>query len=304
MAVNLARSFLRWHRESDILFCLATDQPEVVPADVRSRVRILDVGHLKHITGFSIKLYLDELAATPHTLFIDADCLVYGRLEPVFERFKGRAVSAIGDTLQEGAFFCDVHEIIRKMSLSYLPRFVGGIYYLEKNEISRRVFEYARTLLPQYDNLGLVRLRGKENEEPLLAIAMATFGETPIEEDGSIKADRMFYTYYAANVLIGKARLWNNDNSYPANAYFRISESRPIIVHYNSNFAENFEYYAECKRLYLSVVYKLPNRLINFISKVRYELPGKSVGSLKDIARPYYRALFGIRSIKESNRSD
>jgi hypothetical protein len=301
MAVNLARSFLRWHSGSDILFCLATDQPEAVPADVRPRIRVVDTRHLKQMTGFSIKLYIDQLAQTQYTLFIDADCLVYGRLEPVFDKFKGHSVSAIGDVQTEGEFFCNVSRTMQQLSLPYLPRFVGGIYYLEKNDTSRHVFDYARTLLPQYDALNLVRLRGKENEEPLVAIAMAAHGQRPIAEDGSIKADRMFFHHCSTNVRRGKARLWNQD-AFPPGAYYQIREAVPVVVHYNNDFAENYEYLSEVSRLHFTGVRAWPGLLVEPLVAARYTLPGKATQLLKNRLRTYYRMVFGVRKVKQIKR--
>jgi hypothetical protein len=301
MAINLARSFLKWHTQSDIRFCLATDQPEAIPADVSSKVQLIDTRHLKQITGFSIKLYIDQLAQTKYTLFIDADCLIYGRLEQVFDKFYGRAVSAIGDVQTDGEFFCNVSEIIAKLSIPYLPRFVGGIYYLEKNEKSQRIFEYARNLLPFYNALGLVRLRGKENEEPLLAISMAVHGQLPIAEDGSIKADRMFFRACAVNMLKGKAKLWNN-KGFPDRAYYQIREATPVVVHYNNDFAENFEYFSEASRLYFAVAKSWPDLLIVPIVNIRYTIPGKAIQALKNRIRVYYRMVFGVRRIKQLKR--
>ena len=83
----------------------------------------------------------------------------FGSLESVFDQFKGNSVSAIGDTLTEGDFFCDVASVLKKLRLSYMPRFVGGIYYIEKNDISSKVFDYARSLLLRYDDLSLIRLK-------------------------------------------------------------------------------------------------------------------------------------------------
>jgi hypothetical protein len=301
MAINLARSFLRWHQESDIIFCLATDRPELVPVEVYASIWVIDTKHLQHMEGFSIKLYIDQLALTPNTLFIDADCLIYGSLEPVFEKFKGQAVSAIGDIQTEGEFFCNVSCIIHKLSLPYLPRFVGGIYYLEKNATSQLIFEQARSLISQYDDLRLVRLRGKENEEPLLAIAMAMYGQQPIPEDGSIKADRMFFNYCTSNVIVGKAILFNRE-AFPTNAYYKIKEATPVVVHYNNDFTENFEYLSDVCRLYFYSRKACPRMLIEPLVAICYTIPGKTTMFFKKHLRVYYRKVFGVRKIKQIKR--
>ena len=67
-----------------------------------------------------------------------------------------------------------------------MPRFNGGIYYLEPGPTCTAVYEAARQLLPRYDELGFVRLRGSENDEVLMASALAIHGIAPLVEDGLI----------------------------------------------------------------------------------------------------------------------
>jgi len=43
MAVNLARSFLWWHKNSNIQFQLVTDQPAFIPADIKNQIKIIKI---------------------------------------------------------------------------------------------------------------------------------------------------------------------------------------------------------------------------------------------------------------------
>lgn len=301
LAVNLARSFLYHHPHSDIKFWMVTDGKQHIPDDVLQKIKVLEIKPGEYGKGFSTKLYLDQFAQTQQTLFIDADCLVYGDLGFVFDRFEGRAISAIGDNINEGEFFCDVNQVVTKLGLNYMPRFVGGVYYLEKGETSTQVFSKARDLLSQYDDIGLIRLRGVENEEPLVALAMSASGEKAIPEDGSIKADRMFFHMIDTNILSGKARLWNkgkNENQ----RYYPIASSNPVIVHFNASFAEGFEYQSEVIRLILSFRYNIPHVLANMVAFGTTTLPGLLKSNVKNVLRPLYHFLFGHRKIKSSKR--
>src|SRR5436190_21376165 len=77
LALNLARSFLFWHRNSEIRFWIATDQPcELDPSLEQVGLIRLKPGQLPQ--GFSSKLHLDTLAPARQTLFVDADCLCFG----------------------------------------------------------------------------------------------------------------------------------------------------------------------------------------------------------------------------------
>jgi hypothetical protein len=163
MAINLARSFKWWHRNSSIRFVLATDQKQLIPPDLQD-VEIIELKPGQYGHGFSPKLHLDKVAPAPKTLFVDADCLCVGSLESTFDRFAERPVSVVGTTISEGEWFGNVAAICQRFDLKALPKFNGGVYYLEKGEISDRVYATARELEPQYDEIGLVRLRDRPND--------------------------------------------------------------------------------------------------------------------------------------------
>lgn len=299
MAVNLARSFLWWHKGSDIQFYLITDQPQLISHDVRNLINIKSFKPGSKGDGFSTKLFIDEFIQTKYNLFIDADCLIYGKLDTIFENFKGNTVSAIGDDIYDGEFFCNVSKVRQLLNIDYLPRFVGGVYYLEKNELSNKVFEKARQLLPLYDHMGLKRLRGKENEEPLLAMAMAIHGQHTIKDDGTIKADRMSYTTLSSNVLSGKTQLKNGD-FFPT--WVKLKNVNPLIIHFNGSYTTSFEYKAEALRLLKVNNKQMKPELIDIFVWLNIILPGKSKVLLKDLFRPIFRVIFGYRAIYSIDR--
>ena len=130
MAVNLARSFLWWHKQTDIRLCIVTDLPDELPGDL-SRVELIRVAPEKIGKGFSAKLHLDELSLAKQTLLIDADCLVVGSLESVFDRFRGGLYRLWEAALPAGEWFGDVTTICAHFQVASLPKFNGGISYLK-----------------------------------------------------------------------------------------------------------------------------------------------------------------------------
>ncbi len=112
MAVNLARSFKWWHKNSDIKFAIATDQAYLIPPDL-SDILIIELQPNQYGQGFSPKLHLDKISPADNTLFVDADCLCVGSLESVFDRCKGHTVSVIGKTILEGDF---LQKMVEKVS--------------------------------------------------------------------------------------------------------------------------------------------------------------------------------------------
>jgi hypothetical protein len=305
MACNLAMSFLLWHKNSPIKFFLVTDRADYIPEKIKSAISVLEVSPAEVNEGFSSKLQIRQFAQTDKTLFIDADCLVYGDLEAVFDQFAGKSLSVVGYKKYEGkdVGFCrDIKKILSKTGITYFPLLCGSIYYIEKNTVSAEAFDYTHTLLKSYDELGLVRLREKENEEPLMAIAMAKYGQEPIDDTGLIKADRMFYEKLRSNVLKGRARLWNEKEP-PIPDYSTLMSARPLIVHFNAAFAETFEYDSEVSRLRNIILRNWPAFFADYHARLFITTPGRTVKTLKSIFRPLYNFVFGYRKIAPSVRS-
>ena len=300
MAINLARSFKLWHKDSSIQFFLATDQKNLIPTDL-SDIGIIELQPEQYGKGFSPKLFLDELAPANKNIFIDADCLCYGSLESVFDGFDGKSVAVIGDAISQGEFFCDVAEICKRFQIDVLPRFVGGLYYFEKGETSKKVFETARSLEKEYDKIGLIRLRGHANEEPLIAIAMALNGQSSIVDDGSIKAERMSYDYKMLSDLFGGiAKLYNKSDSFPT--WVRLREADPIIVHFNAHYVTCEPYTSEVIRLEKVISDQWTILVASVYVLIFYSLPANIIRFSKHTLRPIFRKMFGARKVMEGVR--
>ena len=303
MAVALARSFLWWHKDSGIEFYIATDIAEGLPADM-AQIKVLKFESGQLGKGFSMKLKLDQLAPAAQTMFIDADCLCVGPLEPVFDRFAGRPVSVVGGGITEGEWFGDVARTRAHFGLAELPKFNGGVYYLEPGVAATAIYSKARDLEAHYDDLGLVRLRNCANEELLMAIAMALEGCGGIEDDGSIHGE-LFASprLLEIDVLRGIARLANPPPPDPAHrSGYPVREIEPVIVHFLGDFTTKWQYLAEEKVLRLVSLRDLPSGLAHAWVTITYRLPAKWLERMRDVLRPLYRRLFGARQVKWSER--
>jgi hypothetical protein len=304
MACNLAMSFLMWNDNLTIKFVLVTDRVDYLPQRLRDNIDIVEINPGELGDGFSAKLQMDKFGCSGQNLFIDADCLVYGNLEPVFDHFKGHDVSVVGYNRTEGkdiGFCKDIRTVMSNTGINYFPLLCGSVYYFEKGELATKIFAHARSLLQSYEEIGLVPLRGKANEEPLMAISMAKFDQQPVNDTGQIKADRMFYEYLKTNVIKGKAHLWNNKDV-PVPEYSELMQATPVIVHFNAAHAESFEYESEVIRLKKVFLEDHSITAANLLAFIRSVFPGKLSKILKDIFRPVYRAVFGYRKIQLSKR--
>lgn len=299
MAANLARSFLWWHRGSDIEFFLATDREEPLPPDLAG-VRIVPLKAGQYGEGFSPKLHLDAMAPAARTLFVDADCLCVGNLDSVFARFEGRPVGVIGGSISEGDWFGDVATMCRHLGVKALPKFNGGIYYLEGGHTSRQVYSQARELEKEYDALGLKRLRGRPNDELLMAMAMASHGLSAIPDDGSILADPYACPGpLALDVIKGGARLVNPPAPDPLHReWYPLAQVSPLVVHFLGDSHRAYQYRGEAVRLRLTLARPAISGLATIYAALFIRWPGWFWVAMKPRLRGLYRAIFGTRTIQ------
>lgn len=304
MALSLARSFLYWNRDRAIDFHLVTDLAVDLPRDLKG-IRIVRLSPGELGIGFSPKLHLDKLAPAEQTLFVDADCLCLGPLSDVFERFAGHAVSVFGSEVSTGHWFGDIEPLCTRFAVAALPSFNGGVYYLEPGDKAAAIYARARALEPEYDAIGLVRLRGRPNDEILMSIAMAEFKQTPVPDDGTVFACLEHYPLIRElSVLDGICRMSN-----PARPHRLHDPKRPAghaaptrIAHFLNTYTDHWRYRTETLKLRLILESGLPEILARPLAAVSTALPGWSVEVAKDTLRPLYRKLFGVRPIAPSKR--
>lgn len=133
--------------------------------------------------------YLDKLILGEHlpydvNIFIDADCLAYGDLNQLFDYFeKADEFSCFGRVLplnDKTGWFEYENLGSLKEKVSYVVGLHGGIYYMRKGDICRKIFEDARSFIPDYAQF---KFKGKfdtPGDEPLVALSMAVNGCRPI----------------------------------------------------------------------------------------------------------------------------
>ncbi|MCP9787682.1 hypothetical protein KBY99_01655 [Cyanobium sp. Maggiore-St4-Cus] len=301
---NLARSFRCWHDFHNVSFHIITDLDDVPwPKDL-SWVHRRVVGEGALGIGFSCKLQLDRLAPAQQTLFLDADCLVCGSLEPVFEQMQGRSVGVVGGKIQKGEWFGDIGQLLQKLNLSSLPKFNGGLYYLEPGKVCDGVFARARALEPQYDALGLLRLRNRPNDELLMSIAMAEAGLTALVDDGSILGDpQACQVKLRIDVPRGQCQLTNPPAYNPLHQpWYPVGTISPRVVHFLAHHTDQHPYRTQEIQLALMQRDSWPRGLAQLAAEVRFGMPARLRTWVKNLLRPIYRKLCGVRSVKASPR--
>lgn len=304
MAAALARSFRLWHGASAIRFHLATDRSRSdLPSDLKS-VELITMKPGQYGAGFAPKLYLDLIAPTERSLFIDADCLCVAPLEAAFDSFKGHSVGVIGREISEGEWFGDVRTLCSRFGVRAVPRFNGGVYYLERGALCTQVYETARLLLPQYDSIGFRRLRGQPNDEVIISLAMALHGQTAVPERGDIMNSLLAGPGGVhLDVFKGRALLRNPKRHPRHNPWYEMEEMRPRIVHFLGSEIDTYPYRQEIIRLQRVLQDDWPLWLATLWAKLTFSYPVQLREAMKNILRPLYRLVFGTRTIRASART-
>ena len=300
LAENMLRSFILWNSRTDMHFLLLTDNTAYFSKYRNDKIHIRELQLLESEKSFTAKFKLFEHVFAAENLFVDCDCLFYKDIDFIFDAFARHNFSTIGNEVRAGDFFCEVDQMVKKFDIAGMPKFVGCLYYFKNNAAAKEVFEKAIALKDDYDQLGFIRLNGKENEEPLFSVAMAVNGESPIPNNGEIKADMMYYKNIRSNVLNGRAKLWGSNTSI-TNGEHIPDAAQPAIVHFNGLFTYDYPYLAEIFRL----SHAGNNRtIILLMSQLYYTIPDKSKRILKFVLRPAYRLLFGYRKIAINVRGE
>lgn len=302
MAINLARSFLLWNRDSGIDFYLATDSTDPMPPDLDG-IHVMRHAPGELGAGFTMKLNMDTLGRADETLFIDADCLCMGPLAPVFDRFSGRPVSVVGEPVRTGEWFGDIERTRGHFGLDAIPKFNGGVYFFEKSDEATRVYDHARALEPRYDELGLVRLRDCPNEELLMSISMALHGCLPLPDDGTVHGE-LFASplLHHVDVVRGEAVLSNPPEGHPSHRPgYPVRVIHPVIVHFLGDFTRKWPYKAQVRTLAL-IGAGVPAGLARALVQVSYAMPARLLEWATDLLRPAYRLMFGVRTVRASDR--
>lgn len=302
LAAALARSFKCHHPEGDIDFVFVVDDTEKIPSDLRKWVKIVPLDKTRGGSGFELKLDLDRYSDYEQTLFIDADCLLVGPLHSLFDSLQGSQFTAFGRNETSGEWFGDIESRTIEAGVSSIPVFVGAVYYFENTGKARSVFEKARLFAPGYDAMGIVRLRERMNEEPLISLGMAAAGLMAKPDDGTAKCDVMgFEGPFQIDVLAGKAAFLR-----PRIDFFLAPQitgvGQPLIVHFNDSFSQMWEYRLEALSLKLHFLYGIPKTSARMFAVLRHESIGRPTRFLKGMLRPIYRSIFGVRKLKLNER--
>lgn len=218
----------------------------------------------EHGVGLIQKLRIYEYSCFEETLFIDADCLAVKSIDFIFDSFVNQQVSCFGyKRTHDKIFGVDIVYLRNKFNVDYIIGHNGGIYYFKKTLIAKHVFDKACELVYDYDKIGIERLRGSINEEPMLAIAMSIYNMNPIDDSGM-----GMYT------PVGQKGVFKMDALKGVCEFYKHGEKvMPAIMHFGGGYPEAFHYRREVAKLKLVYYYKLPKAFTSFLVNALYNPP-------------------------------
>lgn len=118
-----------------------------------------------------------ELTQANEILSIDCDCLVFRRLDEVFEYCRGRPYVVQGDEQTNGTWHgANVQEVCSNLGRTSIPRFNGGFIYYERNPDTEHLITEMRQIERNYGQTGFENFRGNASEEVCVSLAMMRTG--------------------------------------------------------------------------------------------------------------------------------
>lgn len=137
------------------------------------------------------KLYLDVYSPFQKSLYIDSDSIIVRDINFIFDTFQDRSFSLPGSRYltfgEQDPYMKDLDFILNHFGLTKLPKFNGGLYYFDKSETTQSIFETARNILANWEELGFNVWRGDGPcDEPIVAIAMTLHNQTMFSDSGSM----------------------------------------------------------------------------------------------------------------------
>lgn len=179
LARNLLRSYRNFCGEA-LPFAILCDRENAYTAEFDHVITFPDGASNSYLD----KLCLAEFAPYDVTVFIDADCLAYGDLNILFDHFQSADdFSCFGRVLplddKTGWFEYEYLGDLQSR-VNYVVGLHGGIYYMRRGEMSRKVLADARSFVPDYAGFHFKGKFSTPGDEPLVALSMAVNQCRPI----------------------------------------------------------------------------------------------------------------------------
>jgi hypothetical protein len=252
MAIALRRS-IRVHNPGAPV-TLVTDAAAAADPAVRSAFDAVKAFADATVHPLLQKLCVDLYADHEHTLYIDADCLVFGDLGVVVERLRGAgsfSPVAYGEPVTRETTHHpetpDPRIALEALGIERYPVVHSGVFYFDRSETARRVFEESRRILGLRERLGFRRFGSAPiADEPLMGMAMAHAGLEGFRHDDAGPGERLISTVEGETPGLATLNVLAGPGWFTWRGRVRVS---PIILHYILDAKNHYHYAREMERL-------------------------------------------------------
>ena len=209
-------------------FAIICDRENEYTAAFDKAVLLEDPAH-----SYMDKLRLYDCIPYDETIFIDADCLIYGDIDRWWELFENAGdCSVFGcayeDLATDKGWFMTEGMGEYRDRIKFVPSFSGGVYFLRNTETCRKVFDTAKEAAANYGDYPFAIFKNPA-DEPVIALGMAVNGCRPVE-----CRDVGLYTY---------RRLTHADIDVPYAEWYYKGEWRPVKMIHWGNFGTMKAFY-------------------------------------------------------------
>src|SRR5690554_6784826 len=257
MAKVLARSLMLYN--NDIPRALVTDSTDPELAKLYDLLIPLKPAYG---SGVRQKLYLDHYSPFEKTLFIDSDCIVVRPIGELWSFFSEVPFGVAGTEIREGKWYMDVRSVLDRFGLEVMPKFNGGVYYFDRSETAKSVFETARNLADQYKQIGIDTFRGDgPNDESVYALSLGLHNIASVRDNGYyLHVPRPIQGPLVIDVYKGVCIF--NKMGY---------QFSPAIVHFISTEADSYPYRREAFKLMLTTRWpRIPRSVLSIFTRLLF----------------------------------
>lgn len=240
IARNLLRSY-RFTTKNPLPFALLCDGENEYTKEFDD-VRIFDEAKCNYLD----KLEMYDYLPYDINIFIDADCLVYRDINRLFDLFANADdFSCFGRVLplddKTGWFEYDNLKDDMKPQVDYVVGLHGGIYYMRKTDLCKKVFDSAKEFAKDYYSYGFKGKFTNPGDEPLVALSMAVNKCKPIKHD-----------------LSSLICYWEHEDLFKLDITGKYAYCTPLniktdIVHWGTRFTRSIPYRKEIAALELKL---------------------------------------------------
>ena len=251
LALNLLHSY-RLHSSNQYPFAIICDKENEVTKEFDDVIVMENA-----LCSCVDKVVLPDYLPYDETIFIDADCLVYGDIDNYWDSFsEATSFSAFGSVCPDDSLYGwfkkdevgDYSDSIR-----FIPEFNGWVYYLRKSEELEAFAVTAKDILQNYRDYRF-RQFTKPADEPIFALAMAVHGFKPAGDKSQPVAVYPFANTFECDIVSGTNTYDNR--SFPAGGVMHDAS----LIHWCAALTHNVPYRMEEYKLNRMLKGKTPGK--------------------------------------------